>query len=89
MVVKVLNKLGLYTKRQYLFEFFRANNCEEEYETLDEMVEGLESERKRLLKAFRECEELRSEVVKENKELKREVEKLRLKVVRLTKRRKR
>ena len=89
MFERLLNSIGLYTKKQYMFEVVRANNCEEEYEVLDDMVFGLEIEKNKFLKSFRECEELRRELIKENEELKKEIEKLRLKVIRSVKRKRR
>ena len=74
MIERILNKLGLYTKEQY-FE-------------LVEMLVTSDNCIKHYSNALQASEEAKADAVKENGELKKEVEKLRLKVARSVKRRK-
>ena len=73
MIERVLNRLGLYTKGQY-FE-------------LVEMLVTSGNCIKHYSNALEASEEAKANAIKENEELKKEIEKLRLKVARSVKRR--
>ena len=75
MLVKVLNKLGLYTRKQYLdLKFYN---------------EALETRFELLLTAYKASEDAEAKAIKENEKLKKEIKRLKLKVARNVKRRKR
>ena len=92
MIEKVLNKLGLYTKRQYLEIKAQKENYEKDIELwkkaanvyrsetnhLSEENIELKEEILRLINALKTSEEVKISVIKENEELKKEIESLRL-----------
>ena len=73
--MKLLNKLGFYTKRQYL-------KLKHENETLIIRCDHL-------MHALSASEDVKDKAIKKNEELKRELEALRLRLVRKIKRRRR
>ena len=82
MIERILNKLGLYTKKQFDSVYRRFKELEGEL-----MI--CKAGRVKLAFAVKASEEAKADAVKENGELKKEVEKLRLKVARGVKRRRR
>ena len=73
--MKLLNKLGFYTKRQYL-------KLKHENETLIIRCDHL-------MHALSASEDVKDKAIKKNEELKRELEALRLRLVRKIKRKRR
>ena len=69
---KLLNRLGLYTKRQFLEMKFYCDALEARFE--------------HLASALSTSEEAKAEAIEENRELKKELEALRLKLARSVKR---
>jgi len=78
MLVKVLNRLGLYTSKQYdeLLDLHLGL-------TVDYVF--LEVKHRRLIKALKASEEVKSEAIREKEEIRREFEKLRKKYIRRVK----
>ena len=73
--MKLLNKLGFYTKEQYLEMKFYCI--------------AFESKVKKLASELVACENAKAEAIEENRKLKKELEELKLKLARSVKRRRR
>jgi len=63
MIEKILNKLGLYTERQY-------DELNNEYGVLELKIFKLEKQNKKLIEALKASEEAKANAVKENEKLK-------------------
>ena len=79
MIERILNKLGFYTEKQFDSVYRRFKELEGEL-----MI--CKAGRVKLAFAIKASEEAKANAVKENKELKKEIERLRLKVVKSVKR---
>lgn len=72
MLQKLLNRLGIYTKRQYLEMKFYCDALEARFE--------------HLASVFSVSEEVKSEAIEENRKLKKELEELKLRLTKSVKR---
>ena len=80
MIEKILNGLGLYTEKQF-------NSVYRRFKELEGELMICKAGRVKLVFAIKASEDAKANAVKENEELRKEVEKLRLKVARSVKRR--